>query len=192
MTHSGHLRKRTIPTRRTFGNLRLLFEDRIRGRWCVSSASPGGPLDSTTLAAADHLIGSYARWRVTHARKKPMRSFPTRVEKDRLALWRMSKVPHTPQLRPAPLWLTRGAACFAPREPFSRSRQSVCPRSECRRVLAPSWHHPQADRFWMEGGDSLMEGGDSFLCPSYEYALTAVSLPAASAPLDRCVDCLPF
>jgi hypothetical protein len=71
LTHSGHLCKRTIPTRRTFGNLRLLFEDWIRGRWCVSSASLGGPLDSATLAGVDHLTGSYARRRVTHARKRP-------------------------------------------------------------------------------------------------------------------------
>ena len=77
-------------------------------------------------------------------------------------------------VRPAPLWVMRRAACFAPRVPFSRSRQSVCPRSQCRRDLAPSWHHPQADRFWTEAGDSFVS-----IC---EHALTAVSFPAASAP----------
>ena len=49
-------------------------------------------------------------------------------------------------------------ACFAPRVPFLKSRQSVCRRCQCRRDLAASWHHPQADGF-------LMEATDSFLCP---------------------------
>lgn len=51
--------------------------------------------------------------------------------------------------------VTRHAAYFAPRVPFSRSRQSVCRRSQCRRDLAVSWHHPQADRFLTEAGDSF-------------------------------------
>ena len=42
----------------------------VCGKWCVSSASLGGPLDSATLAGVGHLTGSYARRRVTHARKK--------------------------------------------------------------------------------------------------------------------------
>src|SRR6476646_12009385 len=74
-----------------------------------------------------------------------------------------------------PVLVMPRAVCFAPRVPFSRSRQSICPRSQCRRALAPSWHYPQADRFW------ATEGGDSFSCPFCEYALAAVPLPAASA-----------
>src|SRR3974377_1243447 len=59
-----------------------------------------------------------------------------------------------------PFWVTARAACFSRRAPFSRSLQSVFPRSQCRGALVPSWHDPQADRFW------ATEGGDSFLCPS--------------------------
>ena len=43
----------------------------IRSRWCVSSSSLRGPLDRATLAGADHVTGSCARRRVTHAHKKP-------------------------------------------------------------------------------------------------------------------------
>ena len=72
------------------------------------------------------------------------------------------------------VWVTRRGACFAPRVPFSRSRQAVCPPYLSRGALAQSWHHPLADRF------SAADGGECLLCPSYEYALAAVSFPAAS------------
>ena len=49
-------------------------------RWCVSSASPGGPLNATMLVRDGRLSGSSALRRVTHARKNSMRSFTTRVD----------------------------------------------------------------------------------------------------------------
>jgi hypothetical protein len=148
----------------------------IRGRWCVSSSSLRGPLDRATLAGADHVTGSCARRRVTHAHKNPCAlSLP--VSRIIVRLSGGAESTRTPRLWPVLLVVTRRVACFVRRAPFSGFRQNVCRQSECRPALAPSWHPPQADQFWATGG------GDSFLFPSYEHALTAVSLPAASARL---------